>query len=770
MGILETFDIRNFTEKLTPSHKGRGYYVCPSCGGNSLSVDAKTGEYSCYSNGQCSHDKIREAIRPLKSAIAEAKEKAVQWQKPVRPASKPVYFQYPAQNGEKLVQVKRTDLGDGKKEIRQAWWNGEKWQSFDMPDEIKRKVNLYRINDPINQDAIATGKPLFYVEGEPVTDLLLTMGIAATTNIGGSGKWKAYGGLGDRYLKNLDGANVVLCPDRDRSGVKHCLEISQDIKAQWLYADPTNPEWERWETGKGFDLKDWVEDIADQDLAKQLILESIEPQRIYALETELTNLVPINSQSIPPQDLDAESFIIGQFLLDKNRVGSTLGSLVSPDHFYRPLNREICAVILELFHELEPIDVLSVHQRLTRKGFGDKVSQKDLQSYRDRAEQFADNDLAFQCKVVKDKYILRTGQALGREFSKLFTEESQDVRKLVAIAQQKFVDFQTLQSSGGEFLNMGEILERHSTEIQAKKEANPEIELKRTLRSGIRELDEIGQVAQKSIVGIYGRPSNGKTTLTAQWAQQVAIDYPDQSVIYLSLESSKEELAFKGAAMNTGLDGDMFRYNDFPSEHDRQTFKDLIGAYKQTNLYIYDNVESVDSLCSRIRSFRVEKGAISAIFIDYIQLLKPEKRTYDETKDINECLRQLRNLRKELDVAIFYLVQLNREAEKRSDARPTPADAKQSGQIEQDCDDIIYTYLDEKYNPNSPNKGLIEFGFLKRRNNLSGGKCTSAFNGRHSRVGNPISVLEVYAPQQPQQLQTTPQPEYDPTLDEWEEF
>ena len=768
MGILETFDIRNFTDTLTPSHKGRGYYVCPSCGGNSLSVDAKTGEYTCYSNGQCSHDKIREAIRPIKTAITEAKEKAVQWQKPIRPASKPVYFQYPTQNGEKLVQVKRTDLGDGKKEIRQAWWNSDKWQSFDMPDEIKRQVNLYRINDPINQDAIATGKPLFYVEGELVTDLMLSMGLASTTNIGGSGKWKAYGGLGDRYLKSLDGANVVLCPDRDRSGIKHCLEINQDIKAHWLYADPTNPEWERWETGKGFDLKDWVEDIADPDLAKQLILESIETQRIYAPETELNNLVPINSQSIPPQDLDAESFVIGQFLLDKNRVGSALGGLVSPDHFYRPLNREICNVILELFHELEPIDVLSVHQRLTRKGFGDKISQNNLQEYRDRAEQFADNDLAFQCKVVKDKYILRTGQALGRELSKLFTEESKDVKKLVAIAQQKFVDFQTLQSSGGEFLNLGDILEKHSIDIQAKKEANPKIELKRTLKSGIKELDEIGQVAQKSIVGIYGRPSNGKTTLTAQWAQQVAIDYPDQSVIYLSLESTKEELAFKGAAMNTGLDGDMFRYNDFTSDRDRQTFKDLIGAYKQTNLYVYDNIESVDSLCSRIRSFRVEKGAISAIFIDYIQLLKPEKRTYDETKDINECLRQLRNLRKDLDVSIFYLVQLNREAEKRTDARPTVADAKQSGQIEQDCDDIIYTYLDEKYNPNSPNKGLIEFGFLKRRNNLSGGKCTTAFNGKHSRVGNPKSILEIYAPQPPQQLAMTAQ--YDPNLDEWEEI
>jgi hypothetical protein len=315
----------------------------------------------------------------------------VQWQKPIRPASKPVYFQYPAQNGEKLVQVKRTDLGDGKKKSGKLGGMAKSGKALICQMRLSAKLTSIASTIQLTKTAIATGKPLFYVEGELVVDLLLSMGLAATTNIGGSGKWKAYGGMSQDvpnliqglvdkepslYVSSLEGANVVLCPDRDRSGVKHCLEISQDIKAQWLYADPTNPEWERWETGKGYDLKDWVEDIGDPDLAKQLILESIETQRIYTPETELGNLVPINSQSIPPQDLDAESFIIGQFLLDKNRVGSTLGSLVSPDHFYRPLNREICAAILELFHELEPIDVLSVHQRLTRKDLEIRLVRK----------------------------------------------------------------------------------------------------------------------------------------------------------------------------------------------------------------------------------------------------------------------------------------------------------------------------------------------------------------------------------------------------------
>ncbi len=144
-----------------------------------------------------------------------------------------------------------------------------------VPKEIQAKLRLYRIDDPINQAAIATLTPIILVEGEGIVDLLLKMGIASTTAIGGAGKWKHYGY--PNYCQDLAGAVVVLCPDRDKPGVKHCLEIEQDFpEAQWLYAFPDSPLWDNLPTKNGLDIADW---IAAEQVGGDQILGAIGPKR-----------------------------------------------------------------------------------------------------------------------------------------------------------------------------------------------------------------------------------------------------------------------------------------------------------------------------------------------------------------------------------------------------------------------------------------------------------------------------------------------------------
>lgn len=101
------------------------------------------------------------------------------------------------------------------------------------------------------------------------------MGIAATCSIGGSKKWTQYGY--PNYLKDLEGAIVVICPDRDVSGIKHAEMIAKDFpNAPWLYANPSSFVWDRIPENKGFDLADWINDGA----TKEMILGAIEPRRI----------------------------------------------------------------------------------------------------------------------------------------------------------------------------------------------------------------------------------------------------------------------------------------------------------------------------------------------------------------------------------------------------------------------------------------------------------------------------------------------------------
>ncbi|MFM6008580.1 MAG: hypothetical protein ACKPA7_32185, partial [Sphaerospermopsis kisseleviana] len=79
-----SFDIRNFIDNLTPSHKGKHFYKCPICGGSSLHINPSTGAYKCFSS-ECGSDLIREAVAPLKKSAAAAKPAAA-----ARPRLKPV--------------------------------------------------------------------------------------------------------------------------------------------------------------------------------------------------------------------------------------------------------------------------------------------------------------------------------------------------------------------------------------------------------------------------------------------------------------------------------------------------------------------------------------------------------------------------------------------------------------------------------------------------------------------------------------------------------
>lgn len=180
-----------------------------------------------------------------------------------------------------LVKVTRIDDGVGKKKFFQSHWNGQGWVKKLTP-EVKEKLRLYRIDDPINQAAIAQGQPVLIPEGEGKVELLLSLGIPATCSIGGAGKWRGYGY--PNYLQDLATAKVVLCPDQDKPGLAHCLEIEQDFpEAQWLYASPESPLWQRLPGKNGLDITDW---ISEHKLTAKQVLAVIEPKRNLKLDNQ----------------------------------------------------------------------------------------------------------------------------------------------------------------------------------------------------------------------------------------------------------------------------------------------------------------------------------------------------------------------------------------------------------------------------------------------------------------------------------------------------
>ena len=192
---------------------------------------------------------------------------------PIKPSKKPHrppqrrQWLYPDRNGDPLVRVIRVDSGDGKKQIWQESWNGKEWDKG-TKDIEREDIPIYKYHEV--KEAIAAGKTIYIVEGEPCADALWSLGLPATTNIGGSGKWKS------SDSKDLRGASVVLCPDRDIPGINHMTQVAHSFPdALWLYAYPTSPLWYvKLTVSRGSDVADWIEEGATLEQIRGAIEEA----------------------------------------------------------------------------------------------------------------------------------------------------------------------------------------------------------------------------------------------------------------------------------------------------------------------------------------------------------------------------------------------------------------------------------------------------------------------------------------------------------------
>jgi predicted P-loop ATPase len=272
---MTSFSILTHLDKLAPvegkSTPTTGEYYCPVCQAPNFKVDLKTGKYNAYGCDCMATDagkkRVIEAISPAT------------WEKPPRKAAQHTFTYDALHNGvaEAVAKVVRSDDGHGNRQFYQQHWNGNKWVKG-LPDEVKAAVHLFRIFSPVNERA--KGGRIFLVEGEGKVQALLSLGIPATCAIGGAGKWKQYGH--PNYLEDLQGYQVVLCPDRDEPGVKHCEEVEADLiehgieVAGWCYAFPDSFLWQRLPKSGGADLVDWIADGA----TKEAILDAVEPRRM----------------------------------------------------------------------------------------------------------------------------------------------------------------------------------------------------------------------------------------------------------------------------------------------------------------------------------------------------------------------------------------------------------------------------------------------------------------------------------------------------------
>lgn len=242
------------------------------------------------------------------------------------------------------------------------------------------------------------------------------------------------------------------------------------------------------------------------------------------------------------------------------------------------------------------------------------------------------------------------------------------------------------------------------------------------IRTGFFELDnKLGEVGKGDLVIIGARPSMGKTTLAQNFAADMMVNQ-GLPVLFVSIEMSGKQIAQR---MISGIGQIELRkvLSGKAQIEDCGKINTAAMILEKAPLMIDDNARSTTSTIRRsARKVQAEYGKVGAIFVDYIQRVTPlTKNNYGRSdKDIGEISGELKKIARDFECPVFALAQLNRNLENRPNKRPVNADLKESGDLEQDADIIMFIYRDEVYNKESKEAGTAEIIIGKARNGATG--------------------------------------------------
>jgi replicative DNA helicase len=224
---------------------------------------------------------------------------------------------------------------------------------------------------------------------------------------------------------------------------------------------------------------------------------------------------------------------------------------------------------------------------------------------------------------------------------------------------------------------------------------------KRSIVSGIvPSMDRLlGGMRPKEFVVGAGRPGMGKTAAALSFSLGAAQN--GHGVLFISLEMSAKELAARMAA-DLAFDGQGgVPYADINSDNpSKRAFRAMGGAAAMLEDLPFHIVDAGSLTLARLdmivrrwkRRLAARNQSLDLVVVDYLQLLRCDDKRTSSYEAVSEISRRLKAIAKDHDVAVFALAQLSREVERRGEKKPQLSDLKDSGQIEQDADAVLFFY------------------------------------------------------------------------------
>ena len=431
-------------------------------------------------------------------------------------------------------------------------------------------------------------------------------------------------------------------------------------------------------------------------------------------------------EKIPPQNLEAEQSLLGSILIDKDAL-IKIGDMIVPDDFYKNTHAMIFEAMLELYGKNEPIDILTLSNRLEEKGQLEKIGGRSYLAALSNTVPTASNIKEY-ASIVERKATLRKLLAASDKIAQLgYKEDVDSVDEVVDEAQQHIFSVSQKHLKRA-FTDIRTILHEAFERID---ELHKEKGKLRGLPTGFKQLDNLLAGLQKSdLIILAARPSVGKTSLGLDIARHAAVKQKVPVGVF-SLEMSKEQLVDRLLCAEAGVDLWKMRtgnLSDKPGSDDFPRIGHAMGTLSEAPIYIDDTpANTVMQIRTKARRLQAEHG-LGLIVVDYLQLMESH-RYYggdNRVQEVAEMSRNLKGIARELNIPVLALSQLSRAVETQKPAIPKLAHLRESGSIEQDADVVMFIYrkaADRGYRLEDippDERNIAEIHIAKHRNGPTG--------------------------------------------------
>jgi len=390
-----------------------------------------------------------------------------------------------------------------------------------------------------------------------------------------------------------------------------------------------------------------------------------------------------------PSDSNLEEIVLGSILLDKYALDKIISDF-SSNLFFSFKNKDIANCIISLYKQSQPIDLVTICNELQKS---DKLNSiggaKYIASLSNKISSTL--NIEYHIKILQEQALKRNLITIGSSAINKSLDDTQDVFDVFNETQSE-LDNALKNIVNYEIKSAGDI---HS-DILRKSFAMIDSKQKSGVATGLNALDNVTNGWQESdLIIIAGRPAMGKTAIAISMLMHPSLDL-NNAVAIFSLEMSSEQLVSRMQSLLSGVNVSKIVKKQLNNDEITE-ISNKAGKLKDSKIFVDDtpNISLLD-LKGKARKLKKEYD-IKLIVIDYLQLMRSGLKINSREQEIAEISRGLKGLAKELNIPVIALSQLSRSVESRADKKPMLQDLRESGQIEQDADMVLFCYRPEYY-------------------------------------------------------------------------